>query len=168
MIFAVANIGTKPNKSQNTMKIKTENGEQNVGGQGQVTLNTVMGAIGMAGALGMGAGLFNRNQNQNQSTDGDRPVTRFEMGLMMETMKKEVEISEMKAEMNANAKMNEMEKKQMEFNATQLAYNATANGIMTGLQAQLTQMQQMMKFVIPSSNVVDIPSTTPATTQNNG
>lgn len=147
------------------MKIKTENGEQNVGGQGQVTLNTVMGAIGMAGALGMGAGLFNRNQ-QNQN-DGDRPVTRFEMGLMMETMKKEVEIAEMKAEMSANSKMNDMEKKQMEFNATQMAVNATANGIMTGLQAQLTQMQSMMKVVIPSSNVVDIPSTS-TPTQNNG
>ena len=147
------------------MHIKTSDGEANVASQGQSTLNTVMGAIGMAGALGMGAGLFNRNQNQNNQSDGDRPVTRFEMGLMMETMKKEVEIAEMKAEMNANTKMNEMEKKQMEVNATQMAVNATATGIMTGLQAQLTQMQQMMKVVIPSSNVVDIPTTA---TQNNG
>ena len=47
------------------MHIKTSDGEANVASQGQSTLNTVMGAIGMAGALGMGAGLFNRNQNQN-------------------------------------------------------------------------------------------------------
>lgn len=139
------------------MRITTSNGEANVASQGQSTLNTVMGAIGMAGALGLGAGLFNR-QNQNKS-DGDRPVTRFEMGLMMETMKKEVEIAEMKAEMNANTKMSEMKEKQMEVNATQLAYNATANGLMTGLQAQINQMQQMMKLVIPSSNVVDVPTT---------
>lgn len=125
-----------------------------------MTLNTVMAAIGMAGALGNGMGLFNRNQNQPQS-DGDRPVTRFEMGLMMESMNKSVEIAEMKAKMAADEKMNVMEKKQMEFNATQMAFNASANGMMTGLQAQLTQMQSLAKMVIPSSNVVDT-STTPA------
>lgn len=142
------------------MKVKTADGEANVASQGQSTLNTVMAAVGMAGALGMGAGVFNRNQNKSE---GDRPVTRFEMGLMMDSMKKDVEIAEMKAEMAANAKMGDMEKKQMEVNASQMAINATASGIMTGLQAQLTQMQQMMKVVIPSSNVVDIPS---AATQN--
>lgn len=147
------------------MRIKDANGnEMSVGGQGQTTLNTVLGAIGTAGALGMGAGLFNGN-NRNQ-TDGDRPVTRFEMGLMMDTMKKEVEIAEMKATMSADAKMNEMQKQQMEFNATQLAYNATTNGMMTGLQAQISQMQALAKMVIPSTSVVDI---TPVTaTQSNG
>ena len=144
------------------MKIKTENGEQNVGGQGQTTLNTVLGAIGTAGSLGIMSGLFGNGNNRNQC-DGDRPVTRFEMGLMMESMNKSVELAEMKAKMDADEKMNAMEKKQMEFNATQMAYNATANGMMTGLQAQLTQMQSMMKVVIPSSNVVDIPTATPAT-----
>ena len=138
----------------------------NVGGQGQTNLNTVLGAIGTAGSLGIMSGLFGNGNNRNQS-DGDRPVTRFEMGLMMDTMKKEVEIAEMKAEMAANTKMNDMEKKQMEFNATQMAYNATTNGVMEGLQAQISQMQALAKMVIPSTSVVDIP-TAAATTQNNG
>ncbi len=142
------------------MRLKDENGGMvDVGRQGQTTLNTVLGAIGTAGSLGIMSGLFgNGNRNQPQ-TDGDKPVTRFEMGLMMEGMKKDVELAEMKAKMSAMEQMNAMEKKQMEFNATQMAYNATANGMMTGLQAQITQMQAMMKVVIPSSNVVDIPAT---------
>ena len=149
------------------MQIKDANGNQmNVGGQGQTNLNTVLGAIGTAGSLGIMSGLFGNGNNRNQS-DGDRPVTRFEMGLMMDTMKKEVEIAEMKAEMAANTKMNDMEKKQMEFNATQMAYNATTNGVMEGLQAQISQMQALAKMVIPSTSVVDIP-TAAATTQNNG
>lgn len=42
------------------MKIKTENGEMNVTSQGQGSLNTVLGAVGTAGALGMMNGLFGR------------------------------------------------------------------------------------------------------------
>lgn len=137
----------------------------NVGGQAQTTLNTILGAIGTAGSLGIMSGLFGNGNNKSQ-TEGDRPVTRFEMGLMMETMKKEVEIAEMKAKMNADEKMNTMEKKQMEFNATQMAFNATANGMMAGLQAQLNQMQALAKMVIPSTNVVDV--TTPAVSSSTG
>ena len=138
------------------MKIKDGNGnEVNVGGPGQAALNTVLGAIGTAGSLGIMSGLFVNGNNRNQS-DGDRPVTRFEMGLMMDTIQKEVEIAEMKAKMDADEKMNAMEKKQMEFNATQLAYNATTNGMMTGLQAQISQMQALAKMIIPSTNVVDV------------
>ncbi len=141
------------------MRLKDENGGMvDVGRQGQTTLNTVLGAIGTAGSLGIMSGLFgNGNRNQPQ-TDGDKPVTRFEMGLMMEGMKKDVELAEMKAKMAAMEQMNAMEKKQMEFNAEQMAYNATMNAMAKGVQAQIDQMQSMMKVVIPSSNVVDIPA----------
>ena len=149
------------------MRIKTSEGEANVTSQGQGTLNTVLGAVGTAAALGIGTGIIGNGRNRQPQDEGDRPVTRFEMGLMMDAMKKDVEIAEMKAEMNANTKMAEMEKKQMEVNATQMAVNATANGIMTGLQAQLTQMQSMMKVVIPSSNVVDIPTVAAASGSGN-
>jgi hypothetical protein len=137
-----------------------------VGRQGQTTLNTVLGAIGTAGSLGIMSGLFGNGNgnNRNQSTsDGDRPVTRYEMSLMMENMKKDTEIAELKTRMAAMEEMNAMEKRQMEFNAQQMVYNATNNGFVAGLQEQTRQLQGMTKMVIPQANVVDVKTAAAAT-----
>lgn len=154
------------------MRIKDENGNMvEVGRQGQTTLNTVLGAIGTAGSLGIMSGLFGNGGNRNQSqSDGDRPVTRYEMSLMMENAKKDIEIVELKAKMNADEKINAVEKRQMEFNAEQMVYNATANSMMRGLQEQTRQLQGMTKMVIPQANVVDVKTTAAAsdTTQQQG
>ena len=143
-----------------------------VGRQGQTTLNTVLGAVGTAGALGIMSGLFGNGNgnNRNSQSDGDRPVTRYEMALMMANSQKDIEIAELKTKMNADEKMNAMEKRQMEFNAQQLVFNSTANGLMAGLQAQIAQMQALTKVVIPQANVVDIKTAAVSTqtTQQNG
>lgn len=143
-----------------------------MGRQGQTTLNTVLGAVGTAGALGIMSGLFGNGNgnNRNSQSDGDRPVTRYEMALMMANSQKDIEIAELKTKMNADEKMNAMEKRQMEFNAQQLVFNSTANGLMAGLQAQIAQMQALTKVVIPQANVVDIKTAAVSTqtTQQNG
>lgn len=40
------------------MRVKTTDGEVNVTSQGQGTLNTVLGAVGAAAALGFGTGIL--------------------------------------------------------------------------------------------------------------
>ncbi len=52
------------------MKIKTENGEVNVASQGQSTLNTVLGAVGTAGSMGILSGILggNRTLSRNRLT----------------------------------------------------------------------------------------------------
>ena len=75
------------------MRIKTDNGEVNVTPQGQGSLNTVLGAVGTAGALGvlgMGSGLLGLGGNRQPRDPEDRPVTRYEMGLIRENIAKEI------------------------------------------------------------------------------
>lgn len=148
------------------MRLKDSNGnEVNVPTQGQATLNTVLGAVGTAGSLGILSGLLGNgnNRNQNQS-DGDRPVTRYEMALMMENAKKDTEIAMLKERIASNEKLEAAVRRQDEINAGQLVYNATANGIFAGLQEQTKQLQGMTKMVIPSGNVVDIKAVASAST----
>lgn len=150
------------------MRLKTENGEMNVPSQAQGTINTVLGAIGAFGALTMGGGLLGqRGANQSSTrgeSDGDRPVTRYEMSLMQENTRQAIEIAELKARINADEKLNAAVKSQMEFNAEQMVYNASANSMMRGLQEQTKQLQGMTKMVIPQANVVDVKTSTASAT----
>lgn len=152
--------------------VKDENGNPvSVPTQGQSTLNTVLGAVGTAGSLGIMSGLFgngnNRNQPSRSENDGDRPVTRYEMSLMQENIRQAIEIAELKAKMNSDEKINNAVKSQMEFNAQQMVFNASANGMMAGLQEQTKQLQAMTKVVIPSVNVVDIKTAAVGASQTN-
>lgn len=74
------------------MHIKTENGEANVTSQGQGSLNTVLGAVGTAGALGMLNGGLNLFGNRPPMSDSDRPVTRYELDLVREILPKTVKL----------------------------------------------------------------------------
>ena len=145
-----------------------------VGRQGQTTLNTVLGAIGTAGTLGIMGGLLGNGNgnNRNQSTsDGDRPVTRYEMSLMMENAKKDTEIAMLKERINSNDRLEAAVRRQDEFNAEQMVYNATNNGFIAGLREQTRQLQGLTKSVIPAANVVDIKTAAAAastTTTNTG
>lgn len=139
--------------------------------QSQGTINTVLASIGALGALTMGGGLLGRATGNSSSTrgesDGDRPVTRYEMALMMENARKDTEISALKERIASNDRMNEIVRRQDEFNANQMVYNATANGIIAGLQGQINQLLGLTKNVIPSTNVVDIKSAYSATGASN-
>ena len=89
-IFAVylhqVPIVERNTQTQNFMQIKGMNGENySVTGMGQGNLNTVLGAIGTAGALGNGngllGGLFGGNCNYRNPpleviTSDDTPITR--------------------------------------------------------------------------------------------
>ena len=164
------------------MRIKDADGNTvNATGQGQGNLNTVLGAVGTAGALGMlgnGLGLFG---NRGRNDEGDRPVTRYEMGLIRESLAKDNEIALLKAKQYTDERVNAAERRQCEINTQQAVFNGTTLSTLQCIQGQVAQLQSMTRLVIPNGNVAPgwgpvtvLPTdavakaATPATTSNNG
>lgn len=138
------------------MKIKTENGEVNVASQGQSTLNTVLGAVGTAGSLGILGGILNpRQQPQNE---GDRPVTRYEMGLIRESIAKDTEIAMLKGQQYTDRAMAGVQQ--------QISMQQTWNAVQ---QQNIAMMQKQLgditKFVVPITSIDPVPTTQGTTTQ---
>lgn len=105
------------------MRIKGMDGhEYNVTGSGQGNLNTVLGAIGTAGALGVGNGcnggilgnLFGGNGWNNRCggpveviTSDDRAVSRYEAGMMDKLAAKDSEIALLKSNTYTDQKISD-------------------------------------------------------------
>lgn len=135
------------------MRIKTENGEVNVASQGQSTLNTVLGAVGAAGSMGVLSGLLGGNRNQPPQQEGDRPVTRYEMGLIRESIAKDNEIALLKSEKYTDEKVHDAERRQCEVNTQQAVYNGVNTATVQCLQKQINQLLGMTQMMIPNANV---------------
>ena len=106
-------------------------------------LGVLSGAGGLAGLLGIGP------RNAPPPDPGDRPVTRYEMGLFKEISEKNDEIVLLKAEQYADNKDATL---QAQINQ-QAVWNATAGATMGCLAQQIQQLQGMTKLMIPNSNV---------------
>lgn len=85
-----------------------------VPGQGQVNLNTVLGAVGAYGTLsgnmggcgnGLLGGLFGNGRN---CSPADMPVTRYEMAMQQQLASKDSEIMELKANIFTDTKIAEV------------------------------------------------------------
>ena len=146
------------------MKIKTENGEVNVASQGQSNLNTVLGAVGTAGSMGILSGILGGNRNQQPQNEGDRPVTRYEMGLIRESIAKDNEIALLKAKQYTDGAMAGVQQ--------QIGMQQTWNAVQ---QQNIAMMQKQLgditKFVVPITSVDPVPTsqgTTQTTQQANG
>ena len=114
-------------------------------------IGTSLGAIASMGGL---AGLLGLNP-QNQNTDpNEKPVTRYEMGLIQEN-------TLLKANQYADMKSDAL---QMQI-GQQAVWNATQQGVMALLQNQVTQLFTLTKLGIPASSVTipADPAATPAT-----
>lgn len=113
------------------------NGKGNLG----VTLGAVGTGLGaLAGLLGMKPG---------GGDPGDKPVTRYEMGLIQENNKKDTEIAMLKANQHADVLANGL---QMQI-GQQAVWNATQQGVIGCLQQQIAQLQSMTRLTIPNANV---------------
>lgn len=99
-------------------------------------IGTALGALNSAGLLGAG-----KTQNE-----GDRPVTRYEMGLFQQINEKNNEITLLKANEFSMAQSNQL---QQQMNA-QAVYNAQANTTLGFLQKQI---QDVTKVMIPNENL---------------
>lgn len=117
---------------------------------GKGNLAVTLGAIGtglgaMAGAGGLDA-LLGRNQN---SDPNEKPVTRYEMSLIRETLAKDSEIAALKSQIYTDGKIAGV---QAEISA-QAVWNATQEGVLRMQAAQLAQLFGMTRMYIPNENV---------------
>ena len=159
------------------------NGENySVTGMGQGNLNTVLGAIGTAGALGNGNGLLGglfggnncyRNQPVEVITSDDKPITRNEAKMMQELSAKDSEISLLKADKYTDQKIvettaylmnkiNEVSAQvqankdaQTAVNMEQAVYNGTNTATIGCIKSQIAQLQSLSEIVVPQRKVCD-------------
>lgn len=147
------------------MRIKTSDGEVNVTPQGQGTLALVLGAVGTLGTLMSGGNLLGigGNNNRPQPAEGDRPVTRYEMGLIRESIAKDTEIAMLKGQQYTDRAMAGVQQ--------QIGMQQTWNAVQ---QQNIAMMQKQLgditKFVVPITSIDPVPTTgtTTQTTQQQG
>ena len=111
---------------------------------GKGNLGVTLGAIGtglgaMAGAGGL-AGLFGGARGGDPE---DRPVTRYEMGLISEN-------TLLKANQYADARANGLQAQI----GQQSVWNATQEGILRSQAEQITQLYSLTKLVVPNDSVM--------------
>ena len=119
------------------------------------SLGALAGAGGLAGLLGIRPG--------NGGDPGDRPVTRYEMGLITEN-------TQLKAQQYTDMRANGLQAQL----GQQAVWNATQEGVLRCQAQQLAQLYSLTKLTIPNGNVspgwgpVDVvpiaPIVTPAVT----
>lgn len=108
-------------------------------------------AVALAGTALGGAvinGIVNWMQGQ-QKTEGDRPVTRYEMGLFQQMNAKDQEITLLKANQFTQTTASAI---QQQLNA-QAVYNAQANASIGFIQQQVKDLQSITKLTIPNENL---------------
>jgi len=97
-------------------------------------IGTSLGALASVGGL---AGLLGVNTNNQRSADPeDRPVSRYEMGLIQEN-------TLLKANQYVDNKM-----------LPQAVWNATQEGILRSQAEQLQQLYSLTKLVVPNDSVM--------------
>lgn len=111
---------------------------------GKGNLGVTLGAIGtglgvMAGAGGL-AGLLGAQPNSNPE---DRPVTRYEMGLISENML-------LKANQYSDTRANGLQAQI----SNQAVWNATQEGLLREQTAQIQQLYSLTKLVVPNDSVM--------------
>ena len=113
-------------------------------------IGTALGGIASAGGIGAILGLG--HQNPANLAEGDRPVTRYEMGLIQENNRKDNEIAMLKAQQYTDRAMAGV---QMQF-AQQTAWNAVQGA---NIQTMQNQLASITKFMVPISAIVPEPLT---------
>lgn len=122
------------------------------------------GYIGGISALLGAGGLL----NGMAGCENDRPITRYEMNLLKESMAKDSEIALLKSEQNTEVKIADVYERimtrvnadraaQAEVNAAQGVYNATNGATVATISNQVAQLMAMTKMVIPADNVCPKP-----------
>ena len=100
------------------------------------SLGALAGAGGLAGILGVAPA------NRPNGDPGDRPVSRYEMGLITEN-------TQLKAQQYTDMKANGL---QQQIGA-QAVWNATQEGVIRCQAQQLAQLYSLTQLVVPNRNV---------------
>ena len=99
-------------------------------------------ALGVLDMIGAGAGLLRRPQ-----AEGDRPVTRYEMGLYQQINAKDNEITALRAAQYTDHAAAGLQAQI----GQQAVYNASVTANLGCLQGQIAQLQAMTKLTIPNT-----------------
>lgn len=124
-------------------------------------LGVTLGAIGtglgvLSGGLGNIGGLF----NANGGCSDDHCVNRYEMRMQQELAAKDAKIALLESNIYVDGKISDVyERLNNKITciegqiAQQAVYNATMNGTVSCLSAQIAQLQSLTKIVVPNSSV---------------
>jgi hypothetical protein len=135
--------------------------------RGQGNLNTVLGAIGTAGATGILnnlGGIFGNNCGKGE----DHGVNRYEIGLLQEIAAKDSRIGLLESNIYTDSKIADVYEKlntkfENRFNIVenqlceQRVFNATAISNMSCISNQIAQLMALTKIVVPADNVCPTP-----------
>lgn len=136
---------------------------------GQVNLNTVLGAIGTAGAVAPGilGNLFGGMGSYGNGSSDNMPVNRYEAGQNARNAQLETEVRLRDANTYTDAKLLDMYKyvdgkfARVEHQlCEQSVWNATQTGTISCMAQQIAQLQGLTKLVIPDSSVCTTTSST--------
>lgn len=111
-------------------------------------IGTSLGAINSAGGLAGILGVAPKG-NVPPPDPGDRPVTRYEMGLYKEIAEKNDEIVLLKANQYSDNRAAGLQAQISE----QSAWNAAATATMGNIASQIQQLFGITKLMIPSFNI---------------
>ena len=128
------------------------NGKGNLGvtlGAIGTGLGALAGAGGLAGLLGLRPG---------GGDPGEKPVTRYEMGLIQENNKKDNEIAFLKGQQYTDMKAGFLQQQISQ----QAVWNATQEGILNLQRFQIDRLYTLAKLGIPASSVT-VPAAEPST-----
>lgn len=133
-------------------------------------LGVTLGAIGTGlSILNGGVGLLGMHPNMGGGwAENDKPVSRYEMQLLKESMAKDSEIALLKSEQNTEIKIADVYERlitrvnadrnaQQEINAAQAVYNATNGATVGVINSQVQQLMALTKMVVPADNVCPKP-----------
>ena len=159
------------------MRIKGMSGEEyNVTGQGQGNYNTVGASAGIASFLGLNAGniLGGCGNVRNGGyvgpveviTSEDKPISRYEAGMMDKIALKDSEIALLKSNTYTDQKLadvydrlltiiNRNKEAQGEINLSQAVYNGTNTATLSCMKQQIAELAALSELVVPQRKVCD-------------
>ena len=159
------------------MKIKGMSGEEySVTGQGQGNYNTVGASAGIASFLGLNAGsLFGGCGNGRNAgyagpveviTSEDRPVSRYEAGMMDKLAAKDSEIALLKSNTYTDQKLADVydrlltiininKDEQNGINMNQAVYNGVNTATISCMKQQIAELAALSELVVPQRKVCD-------------
>lgn len=105
---------------------------------------------------------------QGGPSENDRPVSRYELNLVKESMAKDSEIAILKADQNTEVKIadvyerlitrvNADKNEQAAVNAAQAVYNATNSAAVGVINSQVQQLMGLTKLVVPATSICPEP-----------
>ena len=113
-------------------------------GIGSTAVSLINSAGGLAGLFGFGP-----RMNNPPPDPGDKPVTRYELGLVQENNALKDEIVGLKAAKYTDAKAEVLQGQISQ----QGVFNATAVATMNSIQQQVAQLQSITQIIVPNRNV---------------